>query len=126
MKLNQVTVGVTDIPRAIDFYQRLGMTIIVEDNHYARFEMPGGETFSTELATAVSGRTTRIYFEFDDVDAAVKAAEARGISFETQPEDKSWLWREAYLSDPDGNALCFLQASQNRRFPPWRVDGLTN
>ncbi|WP_422363580.1 VOC family protein [Pyruvatibacter mobilis] len=125
MKLNQVTVGATDIPRAIEFYTRLGMTLIVEDGHYARFEMPAGDTFSVHQADTISGATTVVYFEFADVDTAVKDAEARGITFETQPEDQSWLWREAYLSDPDGNRICFLQESPNRRFPPWRVDGRT-
>ncbi len=126
MKLNQVTVGVTDIPRAIDFYQRLGMTLIVKDDHYARFELPSEDTFSLHIAPSVGEQTTLIYFEFDDVDAAVKEAEARGITFDAQPEDMSWLWREAYLSDPDGNKLCFLHAGKNRRFPPWRVDGRTS
>ncbi|WP_425063048.1 VOC family protein [Pyruvatibacter mobilis] len=126
MKLNQVTVGATDIPRAIEFYTRLGMTLIVEDGHYARFEMPAGDTFSVHQADTISGATTVVYFEFADVDTAVKDAEARGITFETQPEDQSWLWREAYLSDPDGNRICFLQESPNRRFPPWRVDGRTS
>ena len=125
MKLNQVTVGATDIPRAIEFYTRLGMTLIVEDGHYARFEMPAGDTFSVHQADTNSGATTVVYFEFADVDTAVKDAEARGITFDTQPEDQSWLWREAYLSDPDGNRICFLQESPNRRFPPWRVDGRT-
>ena len=125
MKLNQVTVGATDIPRAIEFYTRLGMTLIVEDGHYARFEMPAGDTFSVHEADTISGATTVVYFEFADVDTAVKDAEARGITFDTQPEDQSWLWREAYLSDPDGNRICFLQESPNRRFPPWRVDGRT-
>ncbi|WP_428482258.1 VOC family protein [Pyruvatibacter mobilis] len=125
MKLNQVTVGATDIPRAIEFYTRLGMTLIVEDGHYARFEMPAGDTFSVHQADTISGTTTVVYFEFADVDTAVKDAEARGITFDTQPEDQSWLWREAYLSDPDGNRICFLQESPNRRFPPWRVDGRT-
>jgi hydroxymethylpyrimidine/phosphomethylpyrimidine kinase len=126
MKLNQVTVGATDIPRAIEFYTRLGMTLIVEDGHYARFEMPAGDTFSVHQADTISGATTVVYFEFADVDTAVKDAEARGITFDTQPEDQSWLWREAYLSDPDGNRICFLQESPNRRFPPWRVDGRTS
>jgi hydroxymethylpyrimidine/phosphomethylpyrimidine kinase len=126
MKLNQVTVGATDIPRAIEFYTRLGMTLIVEDGHYARFEMPAGDTFSVHQADTISGATTVVYFEFADVDTAVKDAEARGITFDTQPEDQPWLWREAYLSDPDGNRICFLQESPNRRFPPWRVDGRTS
>lgn len=126
MKLNQVTVTVTDIPRSIAFYEQLGMFLIVKDDHYARFELPGGETFSIHVTDNVPPSSTMIYFEFDDVDKAVRDAEARGITFSAQPVDQSWLWREALLSDPDGNLLCFLQAGSNRRFPPWRLDGRTS
>ena len=41
MNLNQVTVETTDIPRAKAFYQRLGLTMIVSSDHYARFVCPG-------------------------------------------------------------------------------------
>ena len=37
------------------------------------------------------------------------------------PTDQSWLWREAYLKDPDGNLICLYHAGANRRFPPWRI-----
>ena len=41
--------------------------------------------------------------------------------FDSGPEDQTWLWREAWLRDPDGNRLCLYHAGNNRRFPPWRV-----
>jgi hydroxymethylpyrimidine/phosphomethylpyrimidine kinase len=34
---------------------------------------------------------------------------------------QSWLWREAWLRDPAGNAVCLYHAGANRRFPPWRL-----
>jgi hypothetical protein len=37
------------------------------------------------------------------------------------PPDQAWLWREAYLKDPDGNLICLYHAGANRRFPPWRI-----
>ena len=40
MNLNQVTVEVSDIPRARAFYQRLGLELIVSSDHYARFLCP--------------------------------------------------------------------------------------
>ena len=52
---------------------------------------------------------------------AVTALSARGVAFDTVPTDQPWLWREAYLKDPDGNLLCLFQAGENRRYPPWRV-----
>jgi hypothetical protein len=47
---------------------------------------------------------------------------AQGIAFDHPPTDQSWLWREAYLRDPDGNVLCLYHAGINRRFPPWRIE----
>ena len=46
-----------------------------------------------------------------------------GIRFESQPRDQPWLWREAYLRDPAGNLICLYHAGENRRNPPWRIDG---
>jgi len=48
---------------------------------------------------------------------------AKGIVFDTDPADQSWLWREAWLSDPAGVKLCLYYAGKNRRFPPWRIEG---
>jgi catechol 2,3-dioxygenase-like lactoylglutathione lyase family enzyme len=52
MNLNQITVPASDIPAAIAFYQTLGLRLIVESPHYARFELPQGEsTFSVHKTT---------------------------------------------------------------------------
>jgi hydroxymethylpyrimidine/phosphomethylpyrimidine kinase len=120
MRLNQVTVGTTDYDASVDFYARLGLTQIVDSPpRYARFETPGGETFSIHLADEVASTTT-VYFEVDDLDAFVAAID---LPLTQQPVDQPWLWREARLRDPSGNAICLYQAGENRRFPPWRIDG---
>ena len=72
MKLNQVTVGTTDFEASAAFYEALGLKRIVSSPpRYARFETPGGETFSIEAVEAV-GSTTIVYFEVEDVDAFVE------------------------------------------------------
>jgi catechol 2,3-dioxygenase-like lactoylglutathione lyase family enzyme len=121
MNLNQITVGVSDIPRGRDFYQRLGLELIVSTDHYARFLCPGGATFSIHLAEASAPGGTLVYFECDDLDAQVAALKAACIAFESDPVDQRWLWREARLCDPDGNRLCLYFAGENRVNPPWRV-----
>jgi len=68
--------------------------------------------------------STMIYFEIEALDKAVAALEAKGISFDTPPIDQSWGWREARFSDPAGNPLCLFHGGNNRRYPPWRIDGL--
>jgi len=118
MKLNQVTVSVTDYGAAVDFYTRLGLTqIVAAPPRYARFETPSGETFSVHVADAVSATAT-VYFEVDDVDAVVAGLD---LPLLHAPIDQDWLWREARLADPSGNVICIYQAGENRRFPPWRI-----
>jgi catechol 2,3-dioxygenase-like lactoylglutathione lyase family enzyme len=121
MNLNQVTLDVADIPRARTFYQRLGLELIVSADHYARFLCPGGATLSVHLADQVEPRGAAIYFECDDLDTRVADLKAVGIIFDSDPVDQRWLWREAWLSDPDGNRLCLYFAGTNRVDPPWRL-----
>lgn len=121
MKLNQVTVPATDMAHSIAFYETLGFKLIVRADHYARFEIEGGETtFSLHLGEA-AGNGPSLYFECTALDARVAELKAKGIVFESDPVDQSWLWREAWLSDPCGNRLCLYFAGRNRRFPPWRI-----
>ena len=124
MNLNQVTLPSIDVGRSATFYRTLGFTQIVDSApRYARFECAdGGATFSLHHVPELpSGSGVVVYFECADLDARCEALRKQGIRFETLPEDKSWLWREAYLRDPDGNLLCLYWAGENRRFPPWRV-----
>lgn len=122
MNLNQVTLDVTDIPRAKAFYQRLGLQIIVSADHYARFACPGGASLSVHRVDAVTTGRSGVYFECDDLDARVAALKASGVVFDNDTVDQPWLWREAWLRDPDGNRLCFYYAGENRLNPPWRVE----
>ena len=124
MRLNQVTVPALDVERSIAFYQALGLRLIVKADHYARFELPDGEaTFSVHLTDDASGaeRGPSIYLECDDLDRRVAELKAKGIVFESDPVDQSWLWREAWLKDPAGARLCLFKAGEARRYPPWRL-----
>src|SRR4051812_26125324 len=118
MKLNQVTVGVTDYPAAVAFYRALGLAQIVDaPPRYARFETPSGETVSIH-AHADVGSTTTIYFEVENVDAPIADLATRGIAVVSPPPDRPWLWGEAGLADLAGDAICIYHAGDNRRFPP--------
>ncbi|MEL7036991.1 MAG: VOC family protein [Cyanobacteria bacterium J06592_8] len=125
MRLNQVTISVTDMNKAIQFYQGLGLIQIVatEDLHYSRFLCPDGEaTFSLERVESVpKNSTTTVYFECDRLDETVKTLQAKGYIFDIEPTDQPWLWRESYLHDPDGNQICLYSAGENRINPPWRL-----
>ncbi|MDT8279791.1 MAG: VOC family protein [Erythrobacter sp.] len=126
MRLNQVTVGCTDYAASVQFYTSLGLTQIVDaPPRYARFETPGGETFSIHQVDAVAAPTSVVYFEIEELDRTVAILKSAGLRFTTDPVDESWGWREARLRDPAGNEICLYWGGQNRRFPPWRIDGKT-
>jgi catechol 2,3-dioxygenase-like lactoylglutathione lyase family enzyme len=124
MKLNQVTAPALELDRSIAFYQTLGLKLIVKSDHYARFEVGDGtDTFSLHVTSDASGAANgpHVYFEVDDLDTRVTALKAKGIAFDSDPQDQSWLWREAWLTDPAGVKLCLYFAGENRRYPPWRL-----
>lgn len=130
MNLNQITIHVKNIRRSIEFYEKLGLILIVDSpkNGYARLECPEGRgggaaaTFSLHEAENVASADASFYFEVDDVDARVADLKSKGLTFETEPTDQTWLWREAWTRDPDGYRIGIYHAGDNRRFPPWRID----
>ena len=124
MNLNQVTVPSLDLATAVPFYQKLGLRLIVNAlPRYARFECPSGNaTFSIHLVEELpNGPGVQVYFECEDLDERVARLRAEGVEFDEAPDDKSWLWREARLKDPDGNQLVLFYAGKNRLYPPWRI-----
>ena len=68
-----------------------------------------------------AGDGVYVYFECADLDDKVQELKKAGITFEHEPIDQSWLWREARLKDLDGNQLILFHAGENRKNPPWRV-----
>ena len=124
MRLNQVTVPALDLDRSVAFYKTLGLHLIVLNDHYARFELPDGDsTLSLHLTKDASGagNGAMVCFECDDLDARVTSLKAAGIVFDTEIIDQPWLWREAWLTDPAGVKLCLFYAGEIRHNPPWRL-----
>lgn len=125
MNLNQVTVYSKDVKRAVGFYKKLGLLLIVDSiPHYARFECPdGNSTFSLHESDGVSSNSNIVlYFECENLDEKVAELKSNGIEFEQEPIDQTWLWREAHLRDLDGNKIILFYAGENRKNPPWRVE----
>jgi catechol 2,3-dioxygenase-like lactoylglutathione lyase family enzyme len=125
MNLNQITIPSLDLEKAVIFYNKLGLHLIVDAlPKYVRFKCPDGEsTFSIHKVEELSkGNGITIYFEDDNLDTLVKQLKEKGIIFTCEPEDKSWLWREAHLQDLDGNHIILFKAGTNRKNPPWRIN----
>jgi catechol 2,3-dioxygenase-like lactoylglutathione lyase family enzyme len=126
MRLNHVTIIVTDLERSMEFYSTLGLKLIVKaPPRYARFVVPGNEaTFSVEVtpdARPMGAEQAQIFFECDDLDQRCAALERAGLRFTQPPTDMRYLWREARLVDPDGHDIRLYYAGENRLRPPWRL-----
>jgi catechol 2,3-dioxygenase-like lactoylglutathione lyase family enzyme len=127
MRLSHATLFVSDISRSRDFYLGLGMQLIVDAAHYCRFvASPGGaETLSIEHCDGPIRPAAQIGLEFDSADALdskVAGLRAQGVAIAEGPLDRSWLWRDARLFDPDGHELMLFFAGDNKLNPPWRVE----
>lgn len=124
MNLNQVTIYTDKSTETVDFFQKLGLTLIVDSlPRYARLECPDGEStlsIQHDESAHVSNNVV-LYFECDELDSTVDKLKARGLKFDEDPSDRPWLWRQAYLKDPNGNKICLFHAGENRKNPPWRV-----
>ena len=120
-RLNQITLAAGDYQEAVLFYRAIGLTQIVDSpaNGYARFESPAGATLSISTGHGETGGAS-VYFECLDVDAFTGTLRESGIACPA-PKDQSWNWRESWISDPCGNRICFYQAGEDRRYPPWRI-----
>jgi len=120
--LNHVTLGCRAYAASVNFYQALGLSLIVDSpsNGYARFEAPNGVTLSIYQRDDIA-TSTMIYFESKRLDAWVTELVSQGYAFEQLPQDESWGWREARLLDPSGNIVCLYKAGENRRYPAWQL-----
>lgn len=124
MNLNQVTIYSEKPVETVEFFQKLGLDLIVDSlPRYARLECPDGEsTLSVNIADEVTvSNNVVLYFECKHLDEEVERLKGLGLEFDEDPADRSWLWRQAYLKDPNGNNICLFYAGDNRKNPPWRV-----
>ena len=123
MRLNHVTLAVSDVEASASFYRRLGLEqIVAAYPDYARLLSPEGDTtLSLARADNAGPGQASIHFEVADVDATVAGLKGQGFQFACDPVDQPYLWREAILLDPDGHHVFIYSAGANRLDPPWRL-----
>ena len=125
MNLNQVTIPSLDVSRSIEFYERLGLQLIVHTHDaYARVECPEGDsTFSVHLVEAVPPEGVWVYFEVNDVTAKIKELEAKGIAFDLPPQNSRGYGQRPVSKIRMGiELLSFMQGSRERIHPGERRD----
>jgi len=137
MKLEVVTLPVSDVDRAKSFYQRLGWRLDADfafgdDIRAVQLTPPHSEcsiAFGKGLTTAEPGSAQRMELVVSNIDAAREDLVARGVEISEvfhrdggefrpgpDPERRSYL-TYASFSDPDGNSW-LLQEVRER--PPER------
>lgn len=129
MRLNHITLVVTDLERSKEFYRKLGLVQIVDTPpRYARFRMPEGDaTVSVEVDPGVKSKpgAAQLFFDCEDLDSRVADLKAQGIVFYQEPTDMFYQWREARLWDPDGHDIRLYKENLKdvRLDPPWKIPG---
>jgi predicted enzyme related to lactoylglutathione lyase len=105
-----VAVSTKDLDRSIEFYgETLGlpMSVHLQERNYAEFET-GNLTLSVidaeKMGMEHQVRGHEIALHVDDVEAARKTLEARGVTFRGDTLDTG-VCHMALLNDPDGNPL---------------------
>ena len=124
MNLNQVTIYSSRPAESLEFYQKLGLCLIVDSApRYVRLTCPDGNSTLSIHETTDESINTKIvlYFECENLDEEVERLKNLGLTLDQEPIDQIWLWREAFLKDPDGNKIILFYAGENRLNPPWRI-----
>lgn len=115
-QITQVTILVTDLRKAINFYSYvLGLPIIIQNADGAEFRTDG-VTLAVKPRTATDqagkptpgGGSTQVTFQVSDLDVAFTDAKGRGAKVMTPPRTVE-AGRLARLVDPDGNVIEFFE-----------------
>jgi catechol 2,3-dioxygenase-like lactoylglutathione lyase family enzyme len=128
MKLEVVTLPVSDIDRAVSFYQSLGWRLDADltagdDFRVVQFTPPHSQCsihFGTGLTASAPGSADRLILAVTDIEAARDELVGRGVEvgeiYEARPpgfesiEGRSYF-TYASFSDPDGNGWLLQEIS---------------
>jgi predicted enzyme related to lactoylglutathione lyase len=117
-QVGRVIITVTDQDRAIDFYvskldfEKRADIPYGDGNRWVEVAPPGGAAsiaLVPPMGEGDSGKHTGIALDSDDVEAAHKELQARGVDVDAEimrgPDTPSMFW----LRDQDGNVLLVVQ-----------------
>jgi catechol 2,3-dioxygenase-like lactoylglutathione lyase family enzyme len=109
--LSAVTLAVTDMARAVDFYTSLGFELRYggPDARFTSFSVGEGYLNLQPVTHTPGTGWGRAIVYVDDVDAVHDRAVAAGLSPQFAPRDAEWGERYFHLRDPDGHELSFAR-----------------
>jgi lactoylglutathione lyase len=119
MKLSALRLYVHRLDRAHDFYgQRLGLPLKVDGRTHGWCVFALGEVDlvveavppeASEDEQSLVGRHTGFSFAVADIQARQRELSARGVPFQSAPEQQAWGGWLTTFEDPDGNELQLVQ-----------------
>ena len=111
IKINEtnVTVMVTDMDKAVQFYESIGMVLKQRwDDHYAMITAPGLTIgLHPHEGNDTNSGTVSIGFMIDSVDEAVALLQKNNIEHAQQDDGKSGIY--LHFKDPFGTVLYFVK-----------------
>ena len=116
MRLNQVTVTVSDIGIALPYYRDvLGLAFLFSAGPNLAFLSAGSVRImlSTPQGAGAVGANSILYFKVEDIESVHAAIVARGSKSERGPQlaakmPDHELWT-GFLRDPDGNLVGLME-----------------
>ncbi len=117
MKIAYVNVFVSDLDRALRFYEsKLGLRVAHSDTGHGYASLSAGPV---HLGLAVAGaeqadwvgRHTGVGFAVADLDAEFERLSSAGVAFPMPPTRQPWGGYLALFADPDGNVFYLDEVS---------------
>ena len=110
-EINAITLVVTDMARALDFYRDLGFAVAYGGPEADFTSLRIGSNFVNLQRTGQQPGTGwgRVIFHVEDPDAVHAAAVAAGHHPSTDPADAPWGERYFHILDQDGHELSFAR-----------------
>ena len=116
-RISLVTLGVADVAKSRQFYERLGWTVSPVGGGEVAFFQAGGLVFGlfgakplAEDSGIPAGDPTKITFSLahnvrtrEEVDLTLAEAERAGARITKPAEEKFWGGYSGYFTDPDGH-----------------------
>ena len=115
---NMITLGVQDLARERDFYQRLGWPVVFDTDDFVVFELRGAvlalfprdqlardaHAQPAPLGTGIASSVIITVEQPEDVGELAARAQAAGATLTKEPTDAEFFdGRDAYFADPEGN-----------------------
>src|SRR5262245_24857091 len=120
--VDNIGLCVTDLRRAVRFYQDLGFSKAYENDRGVTMIAGTAKLFIFQTRRSNPAPVERdftlfqnplgidhISFDVEDVDHVYAEGKAKGLVFNGEPADQSWGARMVSLRDPDGNNLYLLK-----------------